>query len=160
MMRVNHWPDPWFRTAKPDNVYGCTVTHGNGQVYIAANADTCCCGWDIDGLDKNTDMVFRVFAWDGKPTSRKLFQIYRMSGSSIVGNPIATQMAGKQQDTYTVRFNTGSYAKVRIEFYPVNGYNVNLEYPQLERADTYDAAVGGGYPSFFAYDTMPAPRSV
>ena len=28
---------------------------------------------------------------------------------------------------------------------------------QLELAETYDQAVGGGYPRFFAYDTMPRP---
>ncbi len=50
---------------------------------------------------------------------------------------------------------TSKTGKIRFEAYPVSGTTVNFGDLLVERADTYDKAVGGGLPGFFTGDTMP-----
>ena len=50
---------------------------------------------------------------------------------------------------------TSKTGKIRFEAYPVSGTTVNFGDFLVERADTYDKAVGGGLPGFFTGDTMP-----
>ena len=49
---------------------------------------------------------------------------------------------------------TSKTGKIRVEAYPVSGTTVNFGDLLVERADTYDKAVGG-LPGFFSGDTMP-----
>ena len=50
---------------------------------------------------------------------------------------------------------TSKTGKIRFEAYPVSGTTVNFGDFLVERADTYDKAVGGGLPGFFTAQTAP-----
>lgn len=149
--RVNLWPDPLFKTLKPDNVYGGTVHRGDNQALWYASADSNGCGWDFTNLSRNTDMIFRCFLWFSAPNIKHILGVYGMNQSGIMLASFTS--SSSSSDTPVLRFNTGSYEKIRIEFRAANGGNTNIGEPNLELASTFDES----FP-YFDYSTMPDPR--
>lgn len=148
--RVNLWPDPLFKTLKPNNVYGGTVHRGDNQALWYASADSNGCGWDFTSPSRNTDMIFRCFLWVSAPNAKSALNIY---GYGQSWNQLATFTPSSSIDTPVLRFNTGSYEKIRIEFRAANGGNTNIGEPNLELASTFDKSL-----PYFDYSTMPDPR--
>lgn len=148
--RVNMWPDPLFKTLNPSNVYGGTVQRGDNQAVWRASADGNGCGWDFTNLSRNTDMIFRCFLWVSAPNTKSALNIY---GYGQSGKQLATFTPNSSNSTPVLRFNTGSYEKIRIEFSAVNGGNTNIGEPNLELASTFDES----FP-YFDYSMMPDPR--
>lgn len=70
---------------------------------------------------------------------------------------LSSIVAGEDSYAGECRFTAPDDGRVFIKLrMPVNpGFACHVREPQLELAETYDSAVGGGYPRFFAYDTMP-----
>lgn len=148
--RVNVWADPLFKTLKPSNVYGGTVERGTNEAVWRASADSNGCGWDFPNLSRNTDMIFRCFLWVSAPNTKSALNIY---GYGQSGKQLATFTPSSSSNTPVLRFNTGAYEKIRIEFSAVNGGNVNVGEPNLELASTFDES----FP-YFDYSMMPDPR--
>ena len=147
--RVNMWTDPLFKTLKPDNVYGGTVEHGGNQAVWRASEDSNGCGWDFTNLDRNTDIVFRCFLWVSA-TNTIVLRVYGYGDSGI---QLASFTPTSSSSTPVLRFNTGSYEKIRIEVSAANGGNTNVGEPNLELASTFDES----FP-YFDYSMMPDPR--
>ena len=151
IQRVNLWPDPLFKTLKPSAVFGGTVNHGgNNQATWHATNDNNGCGWEFTNLSKNEDMVFRCFLWFSAPNTKVALQIY---GYDPSGHPLTSFTPTSNINKPVLKFNTGAYEKIRIEFSAVNGGNVNVGEPNLELASTFDES----FP-YFDYSMMPDPR--
>nr|DAK72755.1 MAG TPA: hypothetical protein [Caudoviricetes sp.] len=85
------------------------------------------------------------------------FQIYaRVDGTyrMLLDVPVGDDMTITIDQNITIPSNTDQLL-VRIAAGRVVGAIGMMSDILIERADTYDAAVGGGLPGFFAGDTMP-----
>lgn len=152
IQRVNLWTDPLFKTLKPSATFGGTVNHGgNNQAIWNATDETNGCGWEFTNLSKNTDMVFRCFLWFSAPNTKVALQIY---GYDPSGHVLTSFTPTSNITKPVLKFNTGTYEKIRIEFSAVNGGNINIGEPNLELEATFDESL-----PFFYYGTMPDPRS-
>ena len=147
--RVNLWPDPLFKTLKPSNKYGGTIERGTNEAVWRATEESNGCGWDFANLEKNTDMVFRCFLWVSATNAIAL----RVYGYGQSGIQLASFTPNSSRNTPVLRFNTGAYEKIRIEFSAVNGGNTNIGEPNLELAYTFDESL-----PYFDYSMMPDPR--
>ena len=148
IQRVNLWTDPLFKTLKPDNKFGGTVSHGNNnQAIWTATEDDNGCGWEFTNLSKNADMVFRCFLWFSSPNAKDALKIY---GYDESGHQLAHFTPTSNVTMPVLNFNTGTYKKIRIEFSAVKGGNVNIGEPNLELKATFDESL-----PFFYYGTMP-----
>lgn len=97
----------------------------------------------IPELDPGAEYVFSVRS-DNRLGSamvvigNRYSSIVSPDGNGLIVIRITMPAMGPQQENRIVFYNQGVYSQ-----------------PILERADTYDAAVGGGLPGFFTGDTMP-----
>lgn len=156
MQRINYFTNPNFTGPFDDmNIYG--------EAKASYNADTK--QLDIYGNDggygfnltvpKNAALVFACFLWTNHDKNPKPLMVYSLkpSGNAAIV-AIASATVSEDWNHLLLRFNSTNSGRIRVEFYP-NGNPVNITYPILELADTYDKAVGGGLPGFFSGDTMP-----
>lgn len=151
IQRENLWTDPLFKTLKPSAVFGGTVNHGsNNQANWQATKDNNGCGWEFTNLGKNTDMVFRCFLWVSSPNTKVALQIY---GYDPSGHTLASFTPTSNATRPVLKFNTGTYEKIRIEFSAVNGGSLNIGEPNLELDATFDESK-----PFFYYGSMPLQR--
>lgn len=145
--RVNMWPDPLFKTLKPSSKFGGTVNHGsNNQATWQATNDNNGCRWEFTNLPKNTDMVFRCFLWVSAPNAKVALQVY---GYDPSGHQLAAFTPTSNITRPVLKFNTGTYEKIGIEFSAVNGGSLNIGEPNLELEATFDESL-----PFFYYGTM------
>lgn len=76
------------------------------------------------------------------------------TGNPTVSNMLASQKFKRGISDVLCRFTVPSHG-CRFEVNPNGIRDVAISNVLIERADTYDAALAGGYPRFFSGDAMP-----
>ena len=80
--------------------------------------------------------------------------ILQTTDKSDINNMLFSQRFKRGISDVLCRF-TGPSHGFRFEVNPNGIRDIAVSNVLIERADTYDPAVGGGYPGFFTGDTMP-----
>lgn len=109
-------------------------------------------GFNVD-VPANTPLVVSMFVYTD--ITKKSTPVVIMDVDDAVNVTVLAGVKPKSNASTMVTRVTSKTGKIRIEAYPVSGTNVNFGDFLVERADTYDKAVGGGLPGFFSGDTMP-----
>lgn len=153
MQRINYFTNPNFTGPFTDiNSYGGANAAYNGDTkqlnIYGGNGGY---GFNLT-VPKNAALVFACFLWTGHDRNPNPLMVYSLESSG--DNAIAHATVSQDANDLLLRFNSTDSGRIRVEFYP-NSTNVNIANPILELADTYDKAIGGGLPGFFAGDTMP-----
>ena len=142
MQRINLWPNPNFN---PNGYH--ESNRGDISKLFVNNTFANTTDNDIDlrfnGLEDDVDYVCR--ATIVKPTSDK--RKLAIWGSLKNESPIVS--ADGEVGVKTIRFRKGSDTRLAVPT------GMTIDGLLVERADTYDSAVGGGLPGFFTGDTMP-----
>lgn len=143
-LRINLWPNPNF---DPKGYHESAIGVDISNLFVN-NKFANTTNNDIDlffsGLDDNVDYVCRVNLVRPASSMRTL-KVYGANGGDW---GIAPNESG-ETGVKTFRFRKGANTRIAV----VSGMTVSDLL--VERADTYDAAVGGGLPGFFTGDTMP-----
>ena len=144
MQRINLWPNPNF---DPKGYHESATGTDISNLFVN-NTFTNTTNNDIDlpfrGLDDNVDYVCRVNIVRPAGDMRTL-KVYGVNGGN---GGIAPNDSG-ETGVKTFRFRKGANTRIAV----VAGMTVSDLL--VERAATYDNAVGGGLPGFFSGDTMP-----
>ena len=136
---INKWGDV---TASVNKTNHQLVVSGSNGGY----------GFNVD-VPANTPLVVSMFVYTDITKQSTPVAIMDVDDAGKV-----TALAGvkpKSNASTMVTRVTSKTGKIRFEAYPVSGTTVNFGDLLVERADTYDKAVGGGLPGFFSGDTMP-----
>lgn len=145
MQRINLWPNPNF----DPKGYHKSVTGADISNLFVNNTFANTTNNDIDlpffGLDGNVDYVCRVNVVRPAVGMQSL-KVYGVNG----GGGFVTSTESGDTGVKTFRFRTGENTRLAV----LAGMTVSELL--VERADTYDTAVGGGgLPGFFTGDAMP-----
>lgn len=135
---INKWGDA---TASVNKTNHQLVVSGSNGGY----------GFNVD-VPANTPLVVSMFVYTDITKQSTPVAIMDVDDAGKV-----TVLAGvnpKSNASTMVTRVTSKTGKIRFEAYPVSGTTVNFGDLLVERADTYDKAVGG-LPGFFSGDTMP-----
>lgn len=156
MQRINYFTNPNFTGPFTDtNAYGSVAANfitGTGQLSMSGSHNS---GYGFNlTVPKNTSMVFSCFLWTEHAKNPKPCAIYSLGRNGIAVAQLAYHGVTNDANNVLMRFTSPDTGRIRVEFNP-NGSTVNIGNPNVERADTYDAGVGGGLPGFFTGDTMP-----
>lgn len=155
MQRINYFTNPNFTGPFADtNIYGdVSIAYNTSTKQLNIHGNHGSYGFNLT-VPENTSMVFSCFLWTNHVKNPRPCTIYSLGRNGIAVAELARLDATNDANNMLMRFTSPDTGRIRVEFTP-NGSNVNLQFPNVERADTYDAGVGGGLPGFFTGDTMP-----
>lgn len=108
-------------------------------------------GFNVD-VPANTPLVVSMFVYTDITKQSTPVAIMDVDDAGNV--TLLAHIKPKSNASTMVTRVTSKTGKIRFEAYPVSGTTVNFGDFLVERADTYDKAVGG-LPGFFTGDTMP-----
>ena len=168
MMRVNVWPHPRFGVlpnGSTNSGIHCSVfdnaTRGRILKLSRDEGAQQFVSYAFGGLVAGAEYVMSAFFYispdAGGYAGNAPLQVCDGNGERTLSSIVAGEYTYTGECRFTAPDDGRVFIKLRM---PVNpGFACHVCEPQLELAETYDSAVGGGYPRFFAYDTMPLSRS-
>lgn len=152
MQRINLFPNPVF--AGPLTGFshwgGANGTVRDNAVHITgANGGY---GFNV-AVPFNVPLVLsmRVNASEDNVAGLMIIQT---TDKPEINNTLSSQRFKRGISDVLYRFTVPSHG-FRFEVNPNGIRDLAVSNVLIERADTYDAAIGGGYPRFFSGDTMP-----
>lgn len=144
MQRINLFPNPNFAGPLTDiNRWGtatASVDNKNHQLIVSGTSGGY--GFHVN-VPKGVELVLRMFIYTDVSKMSKppvtVMDVDSNNNITVLGN--ITPTANASTNLKRITSKTG---RIRIEAYPADGTTVNLGEVLVERADTYDKAVGGG----------------
>ena len=143
--RINFFPNPKLNPPYGViNQYGdvnVSKNYNNGQLEVSGTDG----GYGFDfSVPADTDLVFRCYLVTNHEKNQNPCAIYALEANSNLVTKCICRVSVTQDnnDPLLARFHSPATGRVRIEFYP-DAVTVNITNMLVERADTYDVAVGG-----------------
>lgn len=154
MQRINWFTNPNL-TGPLTGINKCggvtaSVNKTNHQLVVSGSNGGY--GFNVD-VPANTPLVVSMFVYTDITKQSTPVVIVDVDDAGNV--TLLAHVTPKSNASTMVTRVTSKTGKIRFEAYPVSGTTVNFGDLLVERADTYDKAVGGGLPGFFSGDTMP-----
>jgi len=163
MQRINWFPDPNITGAAPIGVANVKVDYPlvNGRKWLRATGtgtgDTHA-DYALSGSQIPPAGSYHVHALAYAQKAKARFIVFVRVGGSYqqpLSVPVGDGQTIMVDQTITI---PAGCSQLIVRIGPNNqtiGAIGMMSYILIERADTYDNAVGGGYPRFFSGDTMP-----
>lgn len=147
MQRINWFPDPLFKGAKPSTTDGCRLTFANGVASFIGDTNTSqgtVILATVSGLTSGAEYVFSGRCYVSKISQRTVngdVFIYSDSTNYLASYSV---VAENRSEEFLVRFIAPSDGKIKVGMHVMQYYLCALRIPSIELASTYGSGVGGG----------------
>lgn len=147
MQRINWFPDPLFKGAKPSTTDGCRLTFANGVANFSGDTNTSqgtVILATVSGLTSGAGYVFSGRCYVSKISQRTVngdVFIYSDSTKYLASYSVAAE---GDSEEFLVRFIAPSDGKINVGMHVMRYCVCALRIPSIELASTYGSGVGGG----------------
>lgn len=148
MQRINWFPDPLFKDAKPSTTDGCRLTFAKGVANFSGDTNTSqgdVILATVSGLTSGAGYVFSGRCYVSEISQRTVngdVFIYSDSTKYLASYSVVAENSSEE---FLVRFIAPSDGKIKVGMHVMPFRVCALRIPSIELASTYGSGVGGGF---------------